>query len=173
MFSRSLALTLVLALPATAWADDDATLTRLLLAHHEAPTRAEIERHIASPKPRLVAWALDAQLFPPLRKRAIAVLAEWGDAEVEDTYRALLVRRDARVMHHVTFAFSRAFPVEAPAVLGPLLDGEDRELALSAVDALVRVDTPAARLRLDAVRTPAVRARIGAARRALEKSRRH
>lgn len=157
-------LALLLLIPATAFADDDTTLSRLLLAHHEAPNRAEIERHVADPKPRLIAWAADTRLFPPLRKRAIAVLAEWRDAEVEATFRALLAERDPRVVHHVAFAFTAAFPAKAVAVVGPLLDDADTELALSAVDALVRVESPAARARLDAVRRPAIRARIEAAR---------
>ncbi|MEQ9495284.1 MAG: hypothetical protein RIT81_00465 [Deltaproteobacteria bacterium] len=169
---KKLLLLVSLLFPAAALADDDTTLSRLLLAHHDAPTRAQIERHVEAPKPRLVAIALDARMFPPLRKRAIAVLAAWPDAEVEATYRTLLARRDEHVMHHVTFAVARAFPEEAPDILTPLMLQTDHELLLSAVDALVRVDTAEARAQLDAVMDPSLSATIRAARRRAEKIRR-
>lgn len=161
---------IALFLPSLAYADDDRTLSALLLAHHEAPTRAQLESKVSDVRRRLIAFSTNVRVLPPLRDRAIDALAAWPDAEVEVAFRTILARDDDdRARHRVLFAYGRAFPREAPRIVGAFLESGDRELRRTAVESLARVPTPAARAVLDGVQDPALRARIERARRASDR----
>lgn len=119
----------------------------LLSGHHGLPPREEIEA--AVPTARALLWEIahDEDQHPIQRDRAVAALAWWPDDDVRALYRRLISDSGTRTMlRHRAIAMAGAHL--GPAMLediAALVDADDLQLRLSAIEALHAMAVPEAR----------------------------
>jgi hypothetical protein len=121
-------------------------LLLLLRAHHEAPTRASLEK--VSPDARKIVTQVATQGAGLMQDRAISALATWADDEAWRVLAPLFVRTTTHEMtrHHLLSELSKNFGEKSLGLIEAWLQSSDRDQRLTAAWALAGIETDIARL---------------------------
>ena len=132
-------------------ADARASVQALLGAIHELPSRKVFERAGGDEtRALLTEFALDAELFPAYRHRALEALGYWPDDATWQLYVGLLTASETpdTTRHNLLRQLTRAFGERAVPKVEPYLDHLDPQLRMTATAALAEVPGAAVDARL-------------------------
>lgn len=135
---------LVPVVPAAAPADVE-TAVLLLSGFHGIADQATFAEQIAEPVPVLWSIVRDATRPHFMRDRALIALTYWPDETLRSHLMTMLTQAsdDSMDKHTAMTLLARGFGEDALPTLVPMLQSEDLQIRLTAVDSLRLIGTPA------------------------------